>query len=170
MKIKNKIVVFYLAIIIIPFILVLSLSKLYMNVVKEHFDKEITQVIDQSNETRVDKIEFLTNTLKEYTQDGVLDDMEIETLRLLFNKAIKIPLIININDEEVFRTSRLPEATVDNIYTNIEYINAKSDKIDYSYIELIKFRKPVAVDIFKYYSGLSFKVAVGFLLILSLLF
>lgn len=170
MKIKNRIVVFYLAIIIIPFILVLAMSNLYMSSVKKEFEKEISSVIDQNNENHIDRVEFMSNTLKDYTEDGKLDDMEKETLRLLFNRAVKLPLIININDEEVFKSSWLSDKVDPNQFKNVEYINDNKDKISYSYFEIIRVKKTATLDIFRVYNGLVSKVGAGLFLVLSLFF
>lgn len=170
MKIKNKIVVFYLSIIIIPFVIVLSLANLYMASVKAQFDKEITSVIDQNNVNRVDRKDFLRKTLEDYTADGKLDEMEVETIKLLFGRAMKMPLIIDINGDEVFKTSWLPEDVDRENYIDVDYINKNLDKISYSYLELSKVKKPAGADIFRYYSSVSSKVTIVLFILFSFLF
>lgn len=170
MKIKNRIIVFYLAIIIIPFIIVLTMSSVYMSNVKKEFEKEISSVIDQNSKNQIDRVEFISNTLKDYTDDGNLDDMEKETLRILFNRALKVPLIININDEEVFKTSWLTDNIDQSQLKNVEYINDNQDKISYSYIEIVRVKKTASVDIFRLYNGLISKVGAALFVVLSFFF
>lgn len=173
MKIKNRLIVLYMAIIIIPFIIILSLSRLYMENLSKRVDREITHVIDSNNVEMIDRLSFMRSTIEEYTLDGKIDDVEDEKLRVLFSRAFKIPLIISINQEEVFRTNFPSEDFNEALFDRVNYTNENSYEISYSYTESVvaaRIRKPETIDIFKFYGSISFKVGVLLFIILSLLF
>lgn len=172
MSIKSRIVMFYITVIIIPSILLISLNWMFVNSVRSKFNDEVEQIMIsnnvQRNQEMADNITALVTNLSE---DGSLTKEDLDTLDIVFNGMFKIPIKIEAENGVVF-VSKWEDINGNDagklLVENTVKVN--NEVIEFGFSDQSLRKKPRQIEFFHKYSNISLGIITGAFILLSLVF